>query len=414
MDTTTLLLREIQGSIDFFLHFTNLDPHSPGFGLTVDCTKAPHIASIAASGFALTAWVIASERGLLPRQRALDITRGTLHTLLRNVSHQRGFFAHFLHMDSAQRWGKCEYSTIDSALCLNGVITAAAYFQDEQVRQMAAELLERVDWRFIVFETEGKTRFRMAYNPDKGGDYVSGEPGFIGQWDMAAEQKMMYLQAAAHLEPDVARRLYHGFRRDTGRFDGHDIIITPGGTLFVYQFTEAWLNTGAYLDPDGVDWFANTRLAARANRSFCLAHAQQFKTYHANSWGLSAGDCPTGYEVAGSTPALHEPYHTGTVSIYSAIACLPFMPDETLAMIAYLYREHPQTWGQYGFFDAYNLAVDPPWYSQALYGIDKGCSLLMIENYLTGLVWNTYTNSPYIQNALRILNFSKRTGAQQA
>jgi hypothetical protein len=77
-------------------------------------------------------------------------------------------------------------------------------------------------------------------------------------------------------------------------------------------------------------------------------------------------------------------------------------------MADYLYRAHPQTWGDYGFYDSYNLAVDPPWYSSSLYGIDKGCSLLMIENHLTGLIWKTYTESPFIQKALGILGFRKR------
>jgi hypothetical protein len=407
----SLLQRELHGSVEFFVHFTNLDPNSQGYGLTADTTKKPQLASVAATGFALSAWVIACERGFLPPEQALKITRGTLRTLLCHASHHRGFFAHFLDMGDAQRWGKCEYSTIDTALCLNGVITASAYFQDDQIRQMAQELLERVDWRFIVFEKEGQALFRMAYNPDKGGDYVSGQPGFISQWDMAAEQKMMYLQAAGHIEPSLARRLYQGFRRDKGRFDGHDIIINPGGSLFAYQFSEAWLDSAKYLDPDGIDWFTNTRLAALANRSFCVEHSKDFKTYHADSWGLSAGDSPWGYEVAGSAPALHKLRHTGTVSIYSALSCLPFIPDETLAMMDYLYRHHPQTWGKYGFYDSYNLDVDPPWYSSSLYGIDKGCSMIMVENHLSGLIWNTYTNSPYIQNALGILGFSRRAGS---
>ena len=79
-------------------------------------------------------------------------------------------------------------------------------------------------------------------------------------------------------------------------------------------------------------------------------------------------------------------------------------------MMQYLYNEHPQSWGKYGFFDAYNLSVNPPWYSSAIYGIDKGCSMLMIENYLSGLVWKTYTNSPVIQKALLVLGFSRRAG----
>ena len=409
MDTAALLHRELQGSIDFFLDFTNLDRDSPGFGLTVDATKKPQLASIAATGFALSAWVIAGERGLLPAQRALEITRGTLDTLLHRVSHHRGFFAHFLDMETAQRWGKCEYSTIDTALCLNGVITAAAYFQDSAVRQMADELLKRVDWSFITFEADGQTRFRMAYNPDRGGDYVSGDPGFISQWDMAAEQKMMYLQAAGALEPSLARRLYQGFRRDKGVYDGQEIIINPGGTLFAYQFSEAWLDTAKYLDPDGVDWFNNTRLATLANRQFCIDHADRFTTYHADSWGVSAGDSPWGYDVSGAPPALHEVEPNGTVSIYGALSSLPFVPDLVVSMVDHLYREHPQTWGKYGFFDSYNLAVDPEWYSSSLYGIDKGCSMIMIENYLSGLIWNTYTNSASIQDALAVLGFQKRS-----
>ncbi len=411
MRTFTLLGSELRGSLNFFLDYTNRNPDSPGFGLTADSTKRPGVASIAAVGFALTAWVIAAERGFLAATEVRDIVRGTLRTLCNTVAHHRGFFAHFLDIQTGARFRKCEYSTIDTALCLNGVLTAAAYFdQDAEITDLAQHLLERVDWRFIVFARGDKTLFHMAYNPDRGGDYVTGEPGFISQWDMAAEQKMMYLQAAPRLDNVLAASLYRGFSRDLGYYEGQPIIINPGGTLFAYQFTEAWLDTAQYRDPDGVDWFNNTRLATLANRSFCMENSPRYKTYHANSWGLSAGDSPSGYAVFGATPCLGQPHHNGTVSIYAAIAALPFVPDLTLAMMDYLHVHHPQTWGQYGFVDAYNVDVSPAWYSQAIYAIDKGCSMIMIENYLTGLVWEVYTNSPYIQNALRVLDFRKRTG----
>lgn len=411
MDLTQLLEREVKGSVDFFLDFTNLNPESSGFGLTADSTKKPHIASIASTGFALTAWVIAHQRGYLNEQKAREITRRTLHTLLNHVSHHRGFFAHFLHIESGERFRKCEFSTIDTSLCLNGVITAAAYFEDDQITHLAQQLLERVDWNYLIFTEHGKTLFRMAYNPDQNGDYVHGQPGFISRWDMAAEQKMMYLQAAAQIEPSLARQLYQGFSRDIGIFDGKEIIINPGGNLFAYQFSEAWLDTARYLDSDGIDWFNNTRLAALANRSFCLANSSHYRTYHSSSWGLSAGDSPGGYAVFGSEPCLHTPRHNGTVSIYGALACLPYIPDLTQEMIHYLVQHHPQTWGLYGFYDAYNLDVAPPWYSTSLYGINKGCSMIMVENYLTRLVWDTYTHSPYIQKALDVLGFTLQEGA---
>ena len=410
MDIDSLLQDELKGSVDFYLDYTNQDAASNGYGLTVDSTKDRQVASIASTGFALTAWVIGDSRGYLSRQQALDLTWGTLRTLECRAAHHRGFFAHFLHMDSAERVGLCEYSTIDTALCLNGVITAAAYFDDANIKQAAQRLLDRVDWQFLVAEKDGRALFRMAYNPDRQGDYVTGEPGFIHQWDMAAEQKMLYFQAAGQLEPGLAVRLYHGFSRDTREFEGQKIIVNPDGNLFAYQYSQAWFDTRRYLDPDGIDWFNNTRLAALANRSFCIAQSADYKTYHANSWGLSAGDSPNGYYVSGSEPCLRPPRHNGTVSIYAAMASLPFAPQETTAMALYLCEQQPQTWGPYGFYDAYNLDVSPAWYSSALYGIDKGCSMIMIENHLTGLVWDTYTQSPGIQKALAVLGFYTRQG----
>lgn len=409
MSIEDILNRELTGSIHFFYDFTNQDETSDGFGLTVDSTKKPERASIASVGFSLTAWVIAAERGLIDRPEALKITRGTLRTLLHHVDHFHGFFAHFLHMDIGKRFRQCEYSTIDTSLCLNGVITAASYFDDPEISEMAERLLERVDWNCLVFEDEkGNTLFRMAYNPDIFGDYANGCCGFISQWDMAAEQKMMYFQAAAQLEPELARNLYKGFSRDIGYYDGQPIVINPGGNLFAYQFSEAWLDCEMYLDPDGIDWFNNTRLAALANRSFCIQNSNQFKTYHENSWGLSSGDSPSCYCVCGSSPSLVPPCHNGTVSIYSAVASLPFIPDHVMNMINYLYENHPQTWGKYGFFDSYNLDHDPPWYSRSIYGINKGCSMIMIENYLSRLIWDVYTNSPLIQKSLSVLNFTKQ------
>lgn len=407
MDTKKLLLRELHGALAFFRNYTILDPHSPGYGLTADATHKPGIASIAAVGFALSAWAIAAERRVLPRQEALTIARGTLRTLVERVPHAYGFFAHFLDLNTAARRGRCEYSTIDTGLCLNGVITAAAYFRDAELTDLAQQLLERPDWRALVFKRQGQTLFRMAYNPDPGGDYVGAEPGFIGQWDMAAEQKLLYLLAAPRLQPELARALYCGFRRDTGTYQGQKVIINPGGTLFAYQYSEAWLDVRAYRDPDGVDWFENTRLAALANRDYCLSLAEHFRTYHARSWGIGCGDTPIGYRVLGAPPALELSPPDGTVSISNATACLPFIPDAVLPMLDYLYHEQPRTWGPYGFHDAYNLYVTPPWYSDALYGINKGCALLMLENYLSGMIWDVYTRSPWIQAALAVLRFTE-------
>jgi len=38
----------------------------------------------------------------------------------------------------------------------------------------------------------------------------------------------------------------------------------------------------------------------------------------------------------------------------------------------------------------------------------------MIENHLTGLIWDAYTNSPGIQAALAVLGFTRREGGHGA
>lgn len=62
-------------------------------------------------------------------------------------------------------------------------------------------------------------------------------------------------------------------------------------------------------------------------------------------------------------------------------------------------------WSKYGFLDAFNLDMDSPWYSERVIGIDKGITLLMIENERSGLIWDLYMNNAIIQRAQKLLGF---------
>lgn len=59
-----------------------------------------------------------------------------------------------------------------------------------------------------------------------------------------------------------------------------------------------------------------------------------------------------------------------------------FTPEETMQMMKYVYDTYPKTWSKYGFLDGYNLQKDKLWVSKEYIGIDKGISMVMIENYL--------------------------------
>ena len=55
-------------------------------------------------------------------------------------------------------------------------------------------------------------------------------------------------------------------------------------------------------------------------------------------------------------------------------------------------------WGEYGFYDAFNL--DENWRSEIFMGLNQGPIAVMIENYRTGLIWNLFMKNSEVQQAL--------------
>ena len=43
-----------------------------------------------------------------------------------------------------------------------------------------------------------------------------------------------------------------------------------------------------------------------------------------------------------------------------------------------------------------------------LFGIDKGISMIMIENYLSQLIWKLFMKNEYVQEGLKILKINKK------
>ena len=130
-------------------------------GLAPDRWPSPSVCSIAAVGFALTAYCIGVERNYVSREEARERTLLTLRFLRdlpqgprpKGMSGYRGFFYHFVAMDTGLRDGDSELSTVDTALLLCGALHAQAFFDGEhadevRIRRLVDELTTRVDWRW--------------------------------------------------------------------------------------------------------------------------------------------------------------------------------------------------------------------------------------------------------------------------
>ncbi len=390
----------------FFQDHTNLNPGSPGYGLTADSTARPTVASIAATGFMLSSLVIGASQGYISDDAALLITRHTLETLFERVPHRYGFFAHYLDIERATRHRMCEYSTIDTALCLNGVITAASYFNDDVIHDLADRLFARVEWQRLFHDMQGRKMLYMSYNPDKGGAYVTDEPGFIHQWDMFAEQLMIYVMIGAGPYQQDAKALYDGFTRQKGSYKDITYLYSPGNALFVYQFPLAWLDLADWLDADGISWFDNARKAILAHQALSVDLMDTYRTFSACCFGFNASDTPKGYRVFGGLPNHHHTFETdGTVAPFSMVGALPFLPELALTTIEDM-AGIPGLYKQYGFMDAFNFE-DGHWISNKIIAIDKGLEMLMVNAVLSKDVYRAYMAHPLIQKGMATLGWTR-------
>ncbi|MEH3089365.1 MAG: hypothetical protein PGN24_07130, partial [Microbacterium arborescens] len=104
-DIRELTEREVDASIRWLWQHATADLDSPGCGLVLDRDDLPGVATVAATGFALAAWCVGVERGVLDRAAVRDRVAATLRTLEESVPQRGGFLAHFVDAGTGERQG---------------------------------------------------------------------------------------------------------------------------------------------------------------------------------------------------------------------------------------------------------------------------------------------------------------------
>jgi len=391
--------RESEAAFRFFWREASSRTGSPGYGLIADRAPGnPGLASVAATGFGLAALPIGVERGWVGKREALERAGGTLDTLLLRAAGEHGFLYHFLDQESAARSPGSELSIIDTAIAVCGALTAGSYFGGE-VAEKAQRLYERVDW--LWFRDEGNNQFYMGYSP---------ENGFSGHWDYYAEQLMLYILGAGSPTHPVGGDMFYAFTRDARAYgEGRPFIHSWFGSLFTHQFSHAWIDFRGLRDREGVDWWNNSVVASEASRDYAVALKAQYPSFGEQAWGLTASDSPTGYNglfgspPSGSDDSAHRT--DGTLAPAGALGSMPFTPEASGAALLH-YLSKPELWGEYGLADAYNEEANPPWVDPDVIGIDKGITLLMLENYRSGLIWKLFMKLEPVKAGIRAAELS--------
>ena len=347
-------------------------------------------ASVAATGFALTAWCIADQRGWLPPGEALRRVRTTLEFTLARVAQERGWLYHFVDAKSGRPAGDSEVSTIDTALFLKGAIFAREYLADERVRLLVAELYGRIDW---AWARNGGETLSHGWRP---------RSGFIPhRWDSYSELMGLYLLGIGAPERPLAPEAWHAWRRaPVVSYRGRTFIQCA--PLFTHQFAHAWFDFRGRRD-DYADYFQNSVDATLAQRDWCADQAWRFPHWSRVLWGVTASDSAHGY-VAWGGPAMATEKIDGTLVPCAPAGSLPFAPRECLAALREMRAVGGETvWGRYGFVDAFNPQTG--WVASDVIGIDQGITLVMAENHRSRLVWETFMRAPEVRRGMQLAGF---------
>jgi hypothetical protein len=406
--STDALLDTLQHS--GILYFWN--EANPANGLIKDRSTAGSPASIAATGFGLSAICVGVDHGWIARPTAATRVLTTLNTFwtgpqgtaTTGIIGYKGLFYHFLDMNTATRTWTSELSSIDTALLLAGVLDAKQYFNnlgdptEGQIRALADSIERRVDWNFMRNFSAG---VRMGWTPESG--FSS-----FGQWTGYNEAMIMYIEAIGsptHPVPQPGAWQEWTLNYSWQTLYGQTFLVCP--PLFTHQYTQCWLDLramqDAYMAGKNSTYYINTQRATMAQRAYCIANPNAWTAYGDSLWGLTASDDPYGYNAHGAPPMQSD---NGTITPTAAITSISYTPDLALPVIRNLWNSwRAQLWGPYGYVDAFNPSYPGGWVDTDVLGIDQGPIVLSIENYRTGAVWDRMRNNPDLAAGLAAAGF---------
>jgi hypothetical protein len=418
---TDALDRLQEDTLAYFLKETNR-----ANGMVPDSTRPGAHASITAIGFALTAYVIGVERGFMTRREAAHRTLTTLRFFWNSpqgeepdATGHRGFYYHFLHMDTGRRAWESELSTIDSTFLLAGMLSAAVYFdgaapEEREIRTLADQLYRRADWQWAQ---NGGDKVTHGWRP---------ETGFIPyRWEGYNEALILYVLGLASPTHPLPAESYRAWTRTYSWKTLYGYEFLYAGPLFIHQLSHLWIDFRGIQDEvmraKGIDYFENSRRATYVQQQYAIHNPLNYRGYGENCWGITASDGPgpailqidaverrfEDYTARGIPDGPDD----GTIAPWAAVASLPFAPEIVLPALQHFNDAYPEMTSEYGFKCSFNptfTAGDQKrrgWISKGYYGLDQGPIVMMIENYRTGFLWDLMKRCSYIREGLRRAGF---------
>jgi hypothetical protein len=377
----------------------------PTSGMARERFGSGDIVATGGTGFGIMALIVGIHRGYITREEGVDRMLKIV-SFLQFADRFHGVFPHWMNGKTGD---VIPFSTFDNggdlvetAFLMEGLLCARQYFgldnpKENTLRDVIQDLWEDVEWDWYS-------------RNDSGVLYWHWSPNFGWQMNFQIrgynEALIVYLLAIASPTHPVDADYYHegwagGNYTNGFSWYGTKLFVGPplGGPLFFAHYSFMGFDPREKKDAYA-NYFEQNTNHTIINRSWCIDNPFNYAGYSDVCWGLTASDDPWGYSAhapGGSTD-------NGTITPAAAIPSMPYTPNESIAALKHFYREHgEQLWGDYGFYDAFNLKQN--WFADSYIAIDQGPIINMIENYRSGLLWQHFMTAPEITPALEAIGF---------
>ena len=418
-------LMDMVQEAQFRFYWEANDPHS---GLSLENTPGhDYMIATGASGFGMMTILVGVERGFITRDQAADRFLRITDFLTKAEKHH-GAFSHFMDGRTGKTvpfFGPRDNGgdLVETSFMTQGLLAARQYFNGENEKENT--IRERIDSIWEGIEWDWYKRFPDSpflywhWSPDK--EWIINHR-LIG-WNETMITYLLAIMSPTHaVEPEM---YYTGWaspdeyaqeyrmawsERPEGKdyWNGNtffgvklDVGVSNGGPLFFTHYSFQGFDPHALTDR-WTNYFENNRNIAEINLRYCIANPQGYEGYGEDFWGLTA--CDGVWRYCAHEPMAHQ--DDGTIAPTGALASMPYTPEASLKAMKKMYREYGRyLWGPYGFYDAYNPTLN--WVSPIYMGLNQGPSVVMIENYRTGKIWELFMSHPDVKAGLEKLNAIK-------
>jgi hypothetical protein len=378
----------------------------PVSGLTRERLGSGETVTAGGSGFGLMAIIAGVNRGFITREQAVD-RMIKIADFLATADRFHGAWPHWLNGSNGD---VIPFSTkdnggdlVETAFLIEGLLAARGYFDQNSYSEMnlrtkITSLWESVEWDW--YRNNNSNVLYWHWSPNYGWAMNMPIRGYN-------EALIIYVLAIASPTHSVPATLYktgwaaHANYVNGKTFYGHKIYVgwDYGGPLFFTHYSFLGFDPRNIKD-QYTNYFNNSRNISLIHQAYCKANPRNFTGYSEDCWGLTASDDPDGYMA-------HEPTangDNGTITPSAALSSMPYTPEAGIKALKHFYRQLGyKTWGIYGFYDAFNQKRN--WYATSYLAIDQGPIIAMIENYRSGMIWDSFMKNPEIQPALTSMGF---------